>query len=180
MNRVVTYGAAVSLDGFIAGPDHEVDWLTWSEDVAEITAAYWRTVDTVVMGRSTYLAAQRAGTTAYPNVANYVCSTTLRSPPSPAVTLVTDAVGLIRRLTSESGGEICVMGGGVLARALLEANLIDRIGVNIQPILLGGGIPFLPAAFPPRSWEILETRTLTAGSVYALYQRRPSTYHSSN
>lgn len=52
--RKVTFGVASSLDGFIARPDHAVDWLLWSDEVSEITAEFWKTVDTVVMGRKTY------------------------------------------------------------------------------------------------------------------------------
>ena len=61
--RTVTHGAASSLDGFIARKDHSVDWLQWSDDVAAITSQYWKSVDTVVVGRKTYEVAVRSGTT---------------------------------------------------------------------------------------------------------------------
>ncbi len=76
--RLVTYGAACSLDGYIAGPGHEVDWLKWSEDVAALTNALWARIDTVLMGRRSYEVAVSSGLTAYPGVQNIVFSRSLR------------------------------------------------------------------------------------------------------
>ncbi len=59
--RKLTYGAAMSLDGFIAGPDEGLDWLLWSDDARAISAASWRGVDTILMGRKTYEFAGRRG-----------------------------------------------------------------------------------------------------------------------
>ena len=52
--RTVTYGAACSLDGFIAGPDGSIDWLHFSRDAQQVMAAYWATIDAVLMGRKTW------------------------------------------------------------------------------------------------------------------------------
>src|SRR5688572_27276771 len=52
--RTVTYGAACSLDGFIAGRDGAIDWLHFSRDVEEVMGEYWSTVDAVLMGRKTW------------------------------------------------------------------------------------------------------------------------------
>jgi len=61
--RHVTFGVGNSVDNFIARPDHAVDWLLWDKEVAAVSAAFWKTIDTVVMGRKTYEIAVKSGTT---------------------------------------------------------------------------------------------------------------------
>lgn len=168
--RKVTYGAACSLDGYIARRDGGVEWLQWSGDVQRLTAAYWTRVDTVLMGRKTYEAARALGSGAYPGVTNYVFSRTLRESPEPGVRLVREnAVELVADLKRQPGGEICVLGGGELAQTLLEADLVDEVGVNIQPVLLGAGIPLFKQLPHTIQLELIQTETLAGGCVYALY-----------
>jgi dihydrofolate reductase len=169
---MVTYGAACSLDQFIAREDHAVDWLIWSDEVAELMGEFWKTIDTVVMGRKTYEVAVRSGTTAYPGVVNYLCSRTMTTAPDGRITLARDGVGLVRRLKEGPGPGICVMGGSDLAQSLLEAGLIDRVGMNLHPILLGSGIPLFRRLSGDLRWELVESRILKTGCVYLLYQRR--------
>jgi dihydrofolate reductase len=169
--RKVTFGVANSLDNFIARKDHAVDWLVWDEEVASVTAAFWKTIDTVVMGRKTYEVAVRSGTTSYPGVKNYVCSRTLRaSPDAPVEIIAEDAAAFVRALKNQPGKGICVMGGGELAHALFEADLIDEIGLNIQPVLLGSGIPlFLPLSRQV-NLELIECKPFKNGGVLVMYR----------
>ena len=169
--RMVTYGAACSLDGYIAGPRDEVDWLKWSKDVAALTRALWARIDTVVMGRRTYEVAVSSGTTAYPGVQNIVFSRSLKPADWPDVTIVSEhPATYVRKLKAEAGGEICLMGGGLIAKELIDADLIDEIGVNVQPVILGGGVPFLPPSERRVQLILKESRVLTGGCVYALYR----------
>ena len=129
--RIVTYGGAVSLDGFLAGIDGSIDWLHFSKDVWQVTTAYWKDLDTILMGRKTYevAAAQRPAKSAKaksakrrshskPATRTYVFSKTLKSLDEPATELVTgDAVQFVCDLKQRSGKGICLMGGGELARA---------------------------------------------------------------
>jgi dihydrofolate reductase len=62
------------------------------------------------------------------------------------------------------------MGGGELAHALFEADLIDQMGVNIQPLLLGDGIPLFHPLPRRAQLELLQSRVLRSGSVYLLYK----------
>ncbi|HEY7575623.1 MAG TPA: dihydrofolate reductase family protein, partial [Thermoanaerobaculia bacterium] len=142
MTRKVTFGVANSVDNKIARSNHAVDWLVWDDEVAGISAAFFETIDTVVMGRKTYEVAVKSGMTAYPGVRNCVLSRTLKESPDPRVEIVSgDAVAFVRGLRELPGKGICVMGGGEVARALFEAGLIDELGLNIQPVLLGEGVP---------------------------------------
>lgn len=169
--RKITYGAACSLDGFIARPDDGVDWLRWSIDVQRITAAYWARVDTVLMGRKTYDVARSNGTAPYPSVKNFVFSRTLSSDSAPGVHLVREeAATFIRQLKESDGGEICVMGGGNLAHTLFEADLIDEVGANIHPILLGEGVPLFRAVGKSNTLELISGELIAQGCVYLLYR----------
>jgi dihydrofolate reductase len=169
--RKITYGAACSLDGYIARPGGEVDWLHWSADVQRLSGAYWTTVDTVLMGRKTYEAARAMGTGAYPGVTNYIFSSTLRSDPEPNAQLVrADAAQFVADLKQQAGRDICVMGGGELAHTLFEAGLIDEVGANIHPVILGSGIPLLRPLSRQIDLELIHSEGIAGGCVYVLYK----------
>jgi dihydrofolate reductase len=86
------------------------------------------------------------------------------------VTLVReDAVEYVRRLKEAEGRGICLMGGGELARSLFEADLIDEVGFNVQPVILGAGIPALHPLSRSLDLELMECRRFANGCVYVLY-----------
>lgn len=78
--RKVTFGGGNSLDNFFAGKNHEVDWLLWNDEVAAVTRDYWKTIDTVILGRKTYEVAAKRGSSTYtsPGITSYICSRTLK------------------------------------------------------------------------------------------------------
>jgi dihydrofolate reductase len=169
--RKVVYGAACSLDMFIAGPDGGVDWLLWSDDVTAIMTEFWGGVDTVLTGRKTFeFAMKSGGGGSLPGVRGYVCSRTMTVSPDRGTTIVPDAVAFLRSLKAQDGKNICLMGGGDLARSLFEAGLIDEVGLNIHPVLLGGGVPMFPGPVRQTNLELLESRTLKGGCVLANYR----------
>lgn len=171
--RTVTYGAACSLDGFIAAEDGGVDWLHFSKDVQQVTAEYWKTVDAVLMGRKTweFAAAQGGGGGGSSEVRGYVFSRTLKTIESPGTELVTaDAGEFVRALKRQKGKGICVMGGGDFANSLFEAGVIDEVGLNVHPIILGAGVPFF-APLPRRvKLKLLESRLIDGGCVLSSYR----------
>jgi dihydrofolate reductase len=180
--RTVTYGGAVSLDGFLAGSDGAIDWLHFSQDVQQIMADYWKTIDTVLMGRKTYAvsvaqAPPRKKKTASrkpaqpPQVRTYVFSRTLERIDDPGAELVrTDAVAFVRDLKQRPGRNICLMGGGELAQSLLAAGLVDEVGLNIHPVLLGSGIPVFRDPGHRVKLMLVETRPLDGGCILANYK----------
>jgi dihydrofolate reductase len=172
--RKLTFGGANSLDNYLARPDHAVDWLLWGDEVAAIMADFWKTIDTVLMGRKTYEVSVREGQAeGYPGVKNFVFSRTLADALCPGVTVVReDAVEFARGLKAQTGGGICLMGGGELARSLFEAGLIDEIGFNIHPVLLGSGIPLFHPLRRQIDLELLECRPFKNGCVYVMYRVR--------
>jgi dihydrofolate reductase len=170
--RKVTFGGANSLDNYLARPDHAVDWLLFGDEAFAIMADYWKTIDTVLMGRKTYEVALRQGQGggSYPGVRTYVFSRT-PTPGSEGVTIIaTDAVEFVRKLKQEEGKDICLMGGGELARSLFEADLIDELGFNIHPVLLGVGIPLFYPMNHQINLELLECKALKNGCVMVTYR----------
>ena len=172
--RTVIYGGATSLDNFLARPDGAVDWLMWNDEVAAITMAMWKTVDTMVMGRKTFEVARRMGggpedSSAFAAIKSYVFSRTL--PDEAGVNIVReDVAAFVARLKQEPGKDIIVMGGGELARPLFEAGLIDRVGFNIHPVLLGSGVPAFHPMTHQIDLELEESRPFKNGSVYVSYR----------
>jgi dihydrofolate reductase len=170
--RKVTFGVANSLDNYIARTDHAVDWILWGKEASAFMSDYWKTIDTVVMGRKTYEVAVKSGMGgSYPGMKIYVCSRTLRESQGEGVEIVAEDAGrFVRKLKSRKGKDICVMGGGELARSLFEAGVIDEIGLNIHPVLLGSGIPlFLPMEHQV-NLKLLECKTWKNGCVLVTYR----------
>jgi dihydrofolate reductase len=169
--RKVTFGGANSLDNFIARKDDAVDWLLWNKEVSSIMESFWKTIDTVVMGRRTYEVAARIGGGAYQGVKNYVFSRTLKKSPNKDVELVSDdAADFVRKLKTKEGKGICVMGGGVLAKSLFEAGVIDEVGFNVHPVLLGSGIPLFHEMKKQINLELLSCQQLSNGCVVLSYR----------
>lgn len=171
--RKVVYGGACSLDGYLARLDGSVDWLMFSDEVAEIMKDNWSRFDTMLMGRKTYEVAvanspgEMGGTT---GIETYVFSTTLAESECKGATLVSANAGnLVQSLKEREGKDICLMGGGILATSLFEAGVIDEVGFNIHPILLGDGIPSFHRIGRQTDLERTECRQLKNGCVYILY-----------
>jgi dihydrofolate reductase len=142
--RRVRYSVATSLDGYVAGPKGENDWILMDPDFdfGALASAF----DVIVMGRKTYEAAlQMGGGPAMPGVRSYVVSRTLRQQDCPDVTVVSDVRDTIAKLKAEPGKDIWLFGGGSLFRSLLGMGLVDAVEVAIIPVLLGGGVALLPA-----------------------------------
>ena len=172
--RQVIFGGASSLDNYLARPNHAVDWLQWNDEVAEVMAEFWPRVDTVIMGRKTYEVAAKAGQDkGYPGVANYVFSRTMREAPSPDVILVrNNSVEFVRQLKAQPGKDICLMGGGDFAKTLLEADLVDELGFNVHPVLLGDGIPAFHRMSRQVDLELTRCREFKTGCVLLTYRVR--------
>ena len=172
MRRII-FGGATSLDNFLARRDHSVDWLMWGKEAAAITTEFWKTIDTVLMGRKTYEAAVRMGQEGgTPGVTTFVFSRTLTKLPAGVTLVREDAVEFVRALKAEEGKDICLMGGGELARPLFEGDLIDEVSFNIHPVLLGAGIPALHPMSRQIDLELKECLPFTNGCVYVSYRLR--------
>ena len=168
MRRVV-YSVAASLDGYIAGPKGEFDWIPKDESID--WGAFMGRFDTVLMGRRTFEIARREGSgSGPPSLRTFVFSRTLRAKDHPKVTVVADdAASVVAGLRKERGRGIWLMGGGVLFRSLLKSGLVDVVEIGLVPILLGKGIPLLPSLPKPVRLALKQTKKYPSGIALMTY-----------
>ena len=167
MSRRLRYQVAASLDGFIAGPNGEFDWIV--TDPAIDFAALYKEFDTVVMGRKTYevLTAQ-GGHGAMPGLDVVVFSRMLAPATYPGVRILNDDPReVVAALKAKRGRDIWLFGGGSLFRSLLDAGLVDTVEPAVIPVLLGSGVPLLP---PGAATTLLlaDQKRLPASGILAL------------
>ena len=172
--RKIIFGGANSLDNFFARNDGAVDWLMWSDEAAEITNNFLTAIDTILMGRKTYEFATSHGGGENDDdsaIKTYVFSRTLKDEGKKSVEIISEnAAEFVRDLKDQDGKDICLMGGGNFAKTLFEADLIDEIGFNIHPVLLGQGIPLFYEMKKQIDLELVECKPFKNGCVYVYYR----------
>jgi dihydrofolate reductase len=140
--RQVRFSVAMSLDGYIAEPNGENDWIVMDPEI-DFTAMMGR-FDTVLLGRKSYEATKQYGSGAMPGVQSYVFSRTLRQADVPNAIVSDNPKQTLNTLKKQDGKDIWLFGGGSLFRSFLELGLVDSVELAIIPTPLGGGIPLLP------------------------------------
>jgi dihydrofolate reductase len=161
----------VSLDGFIAGPNGEFDWIVIDPSVD--FEALFKQFDTFLLGRRTFEIMRKASAKTMAGTQTIVFSRTLSPKKYPGVTITANLVETVRALKAKPGKDIWLFGGGELFRSLLDANLVDTVEVAVMPILLSQGIPLLAPGARSPSLRLSESKTLPGGTVlltYALQQ----------
>ena len=166
--RQVRYAVAMSLDGFIAGPNGEVDWIVMDPDMD--FGAMFRRFDTLLIGRKTFEAMQAMGGGAgsLPGVQSVVISRTLKPADHPKLTIVSDAEPFVAELRTKPGKDIWLWGGGKLFHSLLGAGLVDGVDVGVVPVLLGGGTPLLPTPAPRATLALKNHRVFEKSGIVGL------------
>ena len=163
-----------SIDGFIARPNGEIDWLTqFEESVRDQYAAFIQTIDAVVIGRGTFETVLTYASWPYDKKV-YVLSNTLRRAPvgiSGDVTLVSmKPAELLRDLSARGHAHVYVDGGKVI-QAFLRDDCIDEMIITRAPVILGSGIPLFGTLDKDIHWEHVQTRSFANGLVTSHYRR---------
>jgi dihydrofolate reductase len=168
--RRVRYFVASSLDGYIARTDGSIGWLFHDADYGY--SAFYSTVDTAVMGRTTYEFSLSFGEYAFPGVKVYVFSRTKAGTRDERAEFVAgDVSKFVAGMRTRPGRDIWLVGGAQLAREFLAADLIDEYIVSIHPVLLGSGIPLFPVNARETVLRFEGVRTFPSGLVQLRYER---------
>jgi dihydrofolate reductase len=183
--RKLIYSMGVSLDGFIAGPDGEIDWSAPDEELHRFhneqtrelgahlcgrrlyeTMVYWETADENAAAAAHELEFARI----WQSLPKVVFSKTLEKVEGNA-RLARDGVAEeVAKLKQQPGKDLAVGGAG-LASTAIGLGLVDEYRLFVSPVVLGGGTPFFPALDERIDLELVETRTFGSRVVYVRYRR---------
>jgi dihydrofolate reductase len=177
--RKVILSLSMSLDGYIARPNGEIDFLDMPKDYS--MAAFFAAVDTAVMGRKSLEAGLKMSGGTLPAMAMDLCVFSRTKPPGKCEgwTFVDESPAeFVAKLRKRAGKDIWLMGGGELTRDFLKADLVDEIHLGIMPVLLGAGIPLFPTGFQQRNFSMIENETCSNGMIALKYKRARSSAES--
>jgi dihydrofolate reductase len=178
--------AHISLDGFMAGPGGNMDFIVFNDELADHTYPLISSVDLAVYGRVTYELMEGYWPTAgdapdagahtksharwYSGVKKIVASRTLAAPKNRNVRVVgDDIVGALRAEKQKEGGEIMIFGSPTLTRALAAADLVDEWRLTLQPVIVGGGLPLFGNREKRARLELRSSKTFGTGVIAVHY-----------
>jgi dihydrofolate reductase len=167
----------ISVDGYIAGPNGEMDWVAmpWSDDLNAYVDGLWQPVDTIVLGRKLaegFIPAWESGPEGEDQASidkmndtpKVVISDSLtESPWTNATVAGGDPAETVNRLKAEDGGDIMVAGGGTVARELVGKGVIDELHLFVNPAALGAGMPVFPQAATAQKLRIVHAQRFDCG-----------------
>ncbi len=166
MRRIVL-GLAVSLDGFIEGPNGEYDWCFTDQDYG--LSEFFKGVDAIFMGRKSYeLASQSAETNPWKGMTTYVFSKTIDKAPSKDVKLVR-GMSEVASIIQQPGKDIWLFGGAELTTEFINAGLVDELWLSVHPILLGSGKPLFQNINGRKHLKLAESKAYDTGLVSLKY-----------
>jgi dihydrofolate reductase len=167
--RKIILGLAVSLDGFIEGPNGEYDWCFNDPDYS--LKDFFKRIDTIFVGRKTYIMSSEmeGGGPGFPKFKEYIFSTTLDKV-KPAATLIKgDVKNEVVKIKNEKGKDIWLFGGAGLTSSLMNLGLVDELSLAVYPILLGGGKPLFNHIQHRINLKLLDTKSYSTGLVLLRY-----------
>ena len=178
--------AHISLDGFMAGPGGNMDFVVFNDELADHTYPLIANVDLAIYGRVTYemmegywpTAGDASGADAhtksharwYNGVKKIVASRTLAASKNPNVRVVgDDIVGALRAEKQKAGGDIMIFGSPSLTRTLAAADLVDEWRITVHPVILGDGRSLFPKREKRAQLELRSSKTFSTGVIAAHY-----------
>ncbi|MEO0843599.1 MAG: dihydrofolate reductase family protein [Cyanobacteria bacterium J06643_5] len=170
--RKLKYYVACSVDGFIAREDGSFNDFVMEGEVVNDYIESFKLFDIVLMGRKTYeIGLSEGKTNPYPMMKSYVFSRSMKASPDENVELVSDnGIELVRSLKNESGKDIYLCGGANLATTLFSENLIDEIDFQINPFVMGSGIPLFGEVIQPTALELTDSKIYESGVLLVSYK----------
>ena len=168
--RKIILQLAVSLDGYIEGPNGEYDWCFTDQDYG--MAEFLKRVDAMFIGRKSYELTQAMGEAAmapFSKMTTYVFSTTLAEVKTGAILIKGDIEAAVRHIKNEPGKDIWLFGGASLTASLLKHGLIDEINLAVHPLILGAGKPLFSNIQSRVPLTLINTKTYSSGLVSLTY-----------
>jgi dihydrofolate reductase len=174
MPKIIVY-IATSADGYIARPDGDVAWLDRPRTAGDYgMGAFYKSVDTVLMGRKTYDIALKFGQKSYPGKRNLIFSRTRRRSATPNVEFVSPRIPQFAQALREGKGkDIWLVGGAELVAAFLDAGYIDEFIIHVVPKFIGAGIPLIHPRHRAIPLTLLSSRAYSDGVVRLHYAASP-------
>jgi dihydrofolate reductase len=164
----IRYVVTMSLDGYIAGPQGEVDWIV--SDSAVDFGALFAQFDTFLIGRRTFELMSKPGSPPLPSGSKiFVFSRTLQNNHPGVSVLAEVSPSAIARIKAEAKKDIWLFGGGELFRSLHNEAMVDTVEIAIMPVLLGKGVPFLPQPARQAQLQLTGQRVYPSGIVSVQY-----------
>ena len=167
--RKVVLRLAVSLDGFIEGPNGEYDWCVPDPDYN--FNEFFNRFDTIFVGRRTYemSSEMEGGPPGFPKFKEFVFSTTLDRVKEGTTLIKGDIKTEVEKIKKEKGKDIWLFGGAGLTTSLLNLGLVDELSLAVYPVLLGGGKTLFSDIKDRINLTLLNTRTYSTGAVSLTY-----------
>jgi len=168
--RKIILSVAVSLDGYIEGPNGEYDWCFTDQDYG--MSDFFKRIDSLFIGRKSYELTLTMGDDAmpgFPKLTEYVFSKTLAEVKHGALLINGDTETEVKRIKNKPGKDIWLFGGADLTRSLLNLALIDEIGLAVHPIILGGGKPLFSNIKNRIQLTLTHSKTYSSGLVFLSY-----------
>jgi dihydrofolate reductase len=174
--RKVILGFGISLDGYIARRNGDLDFLVIDKEGEALMADFFSKIDATIMGRKTAAAAAKLRESGEmpetPGMANYVVSRRWKPGKRKGFEVVSGSLAaFVKKLKRRPGKDIYLGGGGELCRSFLQEDLVDELYIGVAPILLGAGILGFPGKFPQRDFRLTECKSYSNGSVGLRYER---------
>ncbi len=165
--RKIVAGFAISLDGYIAGPGNEYDWIIIDKEID--FAEQMKRFDTYFVGRKTYELTKNMGGPSIGKSKVYIFSNTLTEVEKKYHLINADVKETVNHIKKEKGKDIAVFGGGELLTSLLNLNLVDEISLAVIPVILGKGIPFVREVNKKLLLKLIDSKTYSNGTVQLTY-----------
>ena len=174
MRKIILYIAA-SIDGYIAGLDGELDWLSDYPITPELNYGYedfFESIDTVIMGGRTYRDILNMDVVyPYKNKISYIITrNTINSTKEDIIYITNNIEDNISELKKREGKDIWLVGGGEIVSLFLNQNWIDEMIITYIPILLGEGIRLFPNKAKESKWSLIQSQAFINGVVQTRYQ----------
>jgi len=178
----------ISLDGFAAGPNGEMDWIIVDETIFDLASGRTNEADTALYGRITFemmdsywpTAAQQPGATKhdvehsawYNSVDKVVMSRSMKDKQLKRTTIISDNLAQnINEIKRRKGKNIIMFGSPGAAHSLMKEDLIDGYWLFVNPVLLGKGIPLFGGIEQVRRLRFVSSNTFPSGVICLYYEK---------